>query len=30
MKEFWNSIQFVFTVIGGWLTLLTLERECFV
>ena len=19
MKEFWNSIQFVFTVIGGWL-----------
>ena len=19
MKEFWNSIQFVFTIIGGWL-----------
>ena len=19
MKEFWNSIQFVFTVMGGWL-----------
>ena len=19
MKEFWNSIQFVFTVVGGWL-----------
>ena len=19
MKEFWNSIQFVFTLIGGWL-----------
>lgn len=19
MKEFWNSIQFVFTMIGGWL-----------
>ena len=19
MKEFWNSIQFVFTIMGGWL-----------
>ena len=19
MKEFWNSVQFVFTAIGGWL-----------